>query len=177
MEKTMKSEYMFEGRLVKLRVDTVELEEKGYGRREIVEHRGGVAILAVDNQDQIIFVKQYRKAVEATVLEIPAGTREPNEEPRVTALRELKEETGYEARSWEFVGEFFPTPGYCTEKIHLFVAKDLIKGEQNLDDGEYLVVEKLPYEEALNAIAMGKIIDAKTVIAILYYEQFLKERL
>src|SRR5690554_4052188 len=111
-EKTMKSDKLYEGKLLNLRVDTVELPDKKYSKREVVEHPGGVGIVPITEDNCIILVKQYRKAIEKFLLEIPAGKLELNEEPRETALRELKEETGYEANKLEYLLDFYTSPGF-----------------------------------------------------------------
>ena len=141
-EKTMKSDKLYEGKLLNLRVDTVELPNKKYSKREVVEHPGGVAVIPITEDNCIVLVKQYRKAVERFLLEIPAGKLELNEEPRQTAQRELKEETGFEARKLEYLLEFYTSPGFSNEKIYLFLASDLIEGETNPDAGEFVEVEK-----------------------------------
>lgn len=167
-EKTIKSEKIYEGKILSLKVDTVEMPDKKYSKREIVEHVGGVGILAVTEDEKIVLVKQYRKAVGKTLLEIPAGKSEINEEPRETAIRELKEETGYDAEEFKYINEFYPTPGYCTEKIHIFLAEGLKKGEQDLDPFEFMDIYEIDLEEAHKMIFTGEIIDAKTIIAIQY---------
>ena len=121
-EKTMKSERIYEGKIVNLRVDTVELPDKKYSKREIVEHPGAVGIVPITEDGKIILVKQFRKAVEKPLLEIPAGKIEINEEPKETALRELFEETGYYSNNMEYIIEFYTSPGFSNEKIYLFLA-------------------------------------------------------
>ncbi|NLY08465.1 MAG: NUDIX hydrolase [Tissierellia bacterium] len=172
VEKTVKTECAFEGKLLNVRVDTVELHDKRYARREIIIHRGAVAVIPITFKGNVVLVKQYRKAVESFMLEVPAGLREVNEEPRMTAIRELKEETGFNTGKLDFLTEIFPSPGYCTEKIHIFLAKDLIEGNQDLDEDESIELLEMPLEEALQQIKIGKISDAKTIIALLYYSQF-----
>ena len=120
-EKTMKSDKIYEGKILNLRIDTVELPNKKYSKREIVEHSGGVAIIPMISDDSMVLVKQYRKAIEDFLYEIPAGRLELNEEPGETARRELKEETGLNAKKLKYISEFYTTPGYCNEKIHLFL--------------------------------------------------------
>lgn len=166
-EVTIKSEKIYEGKILNLKVDTVELPDKKYTKREIVEHSGGVGVVAITKIDNIILVNQYRQAISKEILEIPAGKLEIGEEPRSTALRELQEETGYSAQKLRYITEFYPTPGYCTEKIHLFVADDLVLGEQNLDEHEYVEVVEIPFDEAYEKVLNGDIVDAKTIIAIL----------
>lgn len=166
-EVTIKSEKIYEGKILNLKVDTVELPDKKYTKREIVEHSGGVGIVAITKEDKIILVNQYRQAISKEIFEIPAGKLEIGEEPRATALRELQEETGYSAKKLRYVNEFYPTPGYCTEKIHLFLADGLEPGEQSLDEHEYVEVIEIPFDEAYEKVLGGDIVDAKTIIAIL----------
>ena len=174
-ERTMKSEKPFDGKILSVRVDTIELPGQRYSKREIVEHIGGIGIVAVTNDVNIVLVKQYRKATEKFLLEIPAGMLEPGEEPRKGAVRELEEETGFIAGKTEFMTEFYSTPGFCTEKIHLFLATDLQEGIQNLDENEDLEVVVISLEEALKMIKLGEIMDAKTIIGITMYQMFFKE--
>src|SRR5699024_2850455 len=134
-EKTMKSEKIYEGKIVNLRIDTVELPDKKYSKREIVEHPGAVGIIPLDDENSIILVKQFRKAVEKFLLEIPAGKLEVNEEPRETATRELKEETGIDSNKMEYLLEFHTSPGFSNEKVHLFLATELIEGKPCPESG------------------------------------------
>lgn len=134
----MKSEKVYEGKVLNLKIDTVELPDKGYSKREIVEHPGGVAIITITANREMVLVKQYRKAVEDFVLEIPAGKLEVNEEPRETAIRELREETSLEAKKLSYITEFYTSPGYSSEKIHLFLAEDLIEVDPQPDSGSSL---------------------------------------
>ena len=168
-EKTMKSERIFEGKILNLRVDTVELPNKKYSKREIIEHSGGVAIVAVTDEDEIVLVKQYRKAIEDFLLELPAGKLEYEEDPLECAKRELKEETGYTASSTELISETFASPGYSTEKIYIFLAQGLVAGESDLDEDEYLEIEKL-----IEMIDNNKIADSKTINGILMAQNKLK---
>lgn len=175
-EKTMKSDKLYEGKLLNLRVDTVELPNKKYSKREVVEHPGGVAVIPITEDNCIVLVKQYRKAVERFLLEIPAGKLELNEEPRQTAQRELKEETGFEARKLEYLLEFYTSPGFSNEKIYLFLASDLIEGETNPDAGEFVEVEKYSINDLIKMVERGEIIDSKTIIGINYAKKYLDEK-
>ncbi|MGB9608001.1 MAG: NUDIX domain-containing protein [bacterium] len=174
-EKVIETRRIFEGRLLKLRVDKVELEEGTIATREVVEHRGAVAILPILPEDKIIFVRQYRLPADKVLLEIPAGTLSPNEEPIECAKRELKEETGYTAGKWRKLLSLFLAPGYSTECIHIFLAEDLREGESKPDKDEKVIVCVLPLNEALRMIENGEIEDAKTVSALLFYKTFIKE--
>lgn len=170
IERTMKSEKIYDGKLISLRVETVELPDQKYSKREIVDHDPAVAILAADEEDNIILIKQYRKAVDKTIYEIPAGCLEIGESPKEGAIRELKEETGYTAQSIEYATEFFCSPGFCNEKIYVFIAKDIEKGEQKLDEDEFIECFKVPLEKAVKMIEVGEIMDGKTIVGILMYK-------
>jgi len=167
-EKTIKSQDIFSGRIIKVRVDTVSLPDGRESTREIVEHAGAVAIVAVDDANNIYLVRQYRKPVENVLLEIPAGTMEPDEEILVCAQRELEEETGLRAGSWEKILSYYSAPGFCNEKLHLFLAWDLTAGEKNPDADEFLENVSIPLKEAYRMIFTGQIVDGKSIIGIQY---------
>ncbi len=166
-EKTVKSEYIFEGRVVRLRFDEVELPNGNFANREIVEHYGGVAIAAITDDDQIFLVRQYRHPYEEVIFEIPAGKIEKGEDPFECGKRELKEEVGATAENYELLAIDYPSPGYCGEKIYIFYAHGLTLGENKLDKDEFLEVKKVPFEEAFEMVMSGEIKDSKTQIAIL----------
>lgn len=169
-EITVNSEKIFEGKVINLRVDTVELPNKKYAKREIVEHRGAVGILAIEN-NEIILIKQYRKAVEDFLFEIPAGKLELNEDPLDCANRELIEETGYCPNKIEKLTEFYTSPGFSNEKIYLYKATELKQVGNKLDEDEFIDVIRLSLDDAKEMIKQNKIVDAKTLIAILYLEK------
>ncbi|MGJ0846685.1 NUDIX hydrolase [Tissierella praeacuta] len=175
-EKTMKSDKLYEGKLLNLRVDTVEIPDKKYSKREIVEHPGGVAIIPITNDNSIVLVKQYRKAIERFLLEIPAGKLEINEEPRETAIRELKEETGFEAKKLEYLLEFYTSPGFSNEKIYLFLATDLIEGESNPDVGEFIDIEEHSIDDLVKMVERGEIVDSKTIIGINFAKKYIDKK-
>lgn len=175
-EKTMKSEKIYEGKILNLRVDTVELPDKKYSKREIVEHPGGVGIITITNDNSLVLVKQYRKAIEDFLWEIPAGKLEVNEEPRETAIRELREETGYEANKLTYITEFYTSPGYCNEKIHLFFAEELIEIESHPDPGEFIEKTIVSLDDLLKMLDRGEIVDSKTIIAIYFAKQYLQDK-
>ncbi len=170
-EITLNSEKIFEGKILKLRVDTVELPNKKYKKREIIEHNGAVAILAVTDNNEIILVKQFRKAAEDFLLELPAGKIESNEKSIDCAKRELKEETGFEAKNIEKICQFYTSPGFCTEKIYLYKATDLIETGAEPDEDEFIELLFVNLDDAREMIKSGKIIDSKTIIGILSYFQ------
>ncbi len=168
-EKTVETREIFSGRIIKVRVDTVTLPNGRQSTREVVEHAGAVAIVALDNERNIVMVSQYRQPVAQVLMEIPAGTMEKDEDPLRCAQRELKEETGFSACHWEKILSYYSTPGFTDEYIHLFLATELTTaGELNLDEDEFLETIRLPLEEAGRKIAAGEIIDGKSIIGIQY---------
>ncbi|MGB9885897.1 MAG: NUDIX hydrolase [Moorellales bacterium] len=166
-EKTLDSRRIFSGRVIGLRVDRVALPSGGESLREIVEHRGAVVIAAVNERQEVMLVRQYRKAVEEVLWELPAGTLEPDEEPLACARRELKEETGLEAREWQLLVQFYSSPGFCTERLYLFMATGLTEGRQATDTDENLTCHWVPLEQAWAMARRGEIADAKTLVGLL----------
>ncbi len=167
-ETLLKSEKVFEGRLIGVRKDEVRLPNGRMSVREVVEHPGAVAIVPLLEDDRVVLVRQFRYAVGKALMEIPAGTRHPNEPPEECAQRELREETGYIAQQLTHLTDFYVAPGYSTELIHLFVATGLqpAKGEQ--DEDELVEVVTLPLSEAVAAIERGEVQDAKTIVGLLW---------
>lgn len=165
-EKTLATETLYEGRIINLRRDKVTVIN-GESTREVVEHNGGSAIVPVTEDGKVILVRQYRKPMEDVILEVPAGKLEKGEDPVVTAVRELEEETGYRADSMEYLTVMYPSVGYTTEKLYLYMATGLIAGTPHPDDNEALDVVEMDLEEACTRIASGEIHDAKTIICLL----------
>jgi ADP-ribose pyrophosphatase len=166
-EKTVKSRRPFEGRLINVRVDTVRLGDRGEHEREVVEHPGAVGILPVLPDGRMVLVRQYRHAVGRSILEVPAGTREPDEPVERTAERELLEETGYRARSIRELARFFVSPGWANEELVLFVATGLTSGQARPEDDEDLQIQIVAPEEIPQLIRRGEIADAKTIVSLL----------
>ena len=167
-ELTVKSDTVYSGRIVNLRVDEVILPDGRITSREIVEHRGAVAVLAVDG-DNIVFVKQYRKPIEEMLLEIPAGTLESGESPEDCARRELVEETDMYPISLKEIVRFYSSPGFCTEKLYVFFADRFEKRHGTPDDDEFIKVEKIPLSRVEGMLKSGEVKDSKTIIALLYF--------
>jgi ADP-ribose pyrophosphatase len=167
-EKTLKRQDIYQGRIVKLHVDTVRLPDGREASREVVKHASAVAVIAVDDAGNILLVRQFRKPVEQLMLEIPAGIMEENEEPLNSAQRELAEETGVTAGEWEEIAAFYTAPGFTDEKIYLFMASKLVVGKTNLDEDEFIEIIKTPLQEAYDMIFTGQIVDAKSIIGIQY---------
>ncbi len=172
-ERTVASRKVFEGRLITVRVDDVQLSNGHVATREIVEHPGAVGIVALTSDDGLLLVQQYRKAAETLTLEIPAGTLGPGEDPLACAVRELKEETGYTAGTMHSICSFYTAVGFCTEMMHLFVARDLEPGEAANEEDESIEVVTASVTSALEMIERHSIVDAKTVAAVLWARLFL----
>ncbi len=167
-EKQLSAEYIYEGRVIKLRRDTALLPNGNTAIREVIEHNGGVCVAALTDDDELLFVRQFRYPYFETMLEIPAGKRDSaDEDPLECGIRELKEETGAVAEKFIPLGELYPSPGYCGEIIWLFAATGLTFGEMDLDEDEFLNVERIPLEKAAQMILSGEIKDAKTQAAVL----------
>lgn len=163
-EKLLERRAAYEGRMLHVYSDRVEIGGRET-TREVVLHPGACAILPVTEKKEILFVRQYRYAAEETLLEIPAGKIDPGEAPDVCAARELTEETGFRAERLRKLGAVFTTPGFCNEKIHLYLADRLVPAHQHLDTDEFLDVVKITLDEALEMIRNGEISDAKTLAA------------
>lgn len=150
-----------------MRVDTVE-EDGRRNRLDIVEHPGSYAIAALPAHDRLVLVRQYRHAAGEPLWEIPAGTAQTGESREDGARRELREETGYTADALELLCSVYPTPGYCTERVHIYAARGLHAGPQQLEEDERIDVREVTFEEARSMQASGEIIDMKTVVALLW---------
>ena len=173
-EETVSSQPIYEGRAVKLRVDTVRMPGGRETSREIVEHSDCVAIIAVDADDNVLLVNQFRKPVEKELLEIPAGGIEPGEDAVATVRRELREETGYLPRKVERLGGFYSTPGYCTEYLHLYLASDLVPSSLNAEDTESIKLVRVPISQIPGLITSGSICDAKSIAGLLIFLKYRK---
>lgn len=175
-EKTLSSERLYEGRIIRVRRDVVELPGGKQALREVVEHNGGAGVAAVDDEGRVYLVRQYRHPFGEVTLEVPAGKLEAGENPDFAIVRELREETGCTADCVEFLGVNYPTPGYCAEKLYLYLATGLHRGEQQLDEDEYLDVVLMPLGEALEKVYSNEIKDSKTVAALLLADKRLHNR-
>lgn len=166
-ERFLSRKDIFHGHIVNLRVDTVALPNGETSTREVVDHPGGVAILALDQDNNVLAVTQYRYAFQKAMLEIPAGKLEYGEDPYQAGLRELKEETGAVPERYEPMGTLIPSPGCYGETLYLYLARDLHMEEQHLDPDEFLNVERIPFGEMVRRCLSGEIDDAKTLVAVL----------
>ncbi|HOJ87841.1 MAG TPA: NUDIX hydrolase [Pseudothermotoga sp.] len=162
-EKLLESQQIFKGKILTVKVDQVLLQNGYRSTREVVFHPGAVAVLPILQDGSVILVKQFRYPVGTELLEVPAGKLDENESPEECASRELEEETGFKALKMEYVGYIYTTPGFSNEKIYLYLAQDLVKTEQNLDQDEILKVEILRPSEVLVKCLDGQIVDAKTL--------------
>lgn len=168
MEKTIKSEVIYNGKVVKLRKDEVLCSNNKTSIREIIDHSGGVATLAFLN-NQIILIKQFRYAYQEELYEIPAGKIEKGEKIELAGRRELEEETGYKANKYTYLGAIYPSCGYTNEIIHLYLANDLVQTKTHFDEDEDISTHLFSLEQVQDMINKGKIKDAKTIASIYFY--------
>jgi ADP-ribose pyrophosphatase len=169
-EKTIQSETIFRGKVVHLQVDEVRLPNGKTSKREIVKHPGAVAVIPVTKDNKIVFVEQYRKPLEKSLIEIPAGKLEPGENPITCAIRELEEETGYTTNELSFVTSFYTAPGFSDELMYIYITDELEKLDvpKDADEDEFVDVIELTLDEAKQYVLEERIHDAKTNYAILY---------
>lgn len=166
-EKTIDSKEIYKGKIFTVTTDTVELPDGTSASRDIILHNGGVGVIAITTDGKIPMVRQYRKGIESVSLEIPAGKLEKGEDPAECGKRELKEETGYSAKTLNLLLKFAPTPAYCSEIIYIYIANGLSHTGQHLDEDEFLNVEYYTLKELHQMVTAGEITDAKTIIAIM----------
>ena len=168
-EKQLHSQKIFSGKIFDVVVDDVEIENGNHAKREVVYHNGGVAVLAVNDQNEIYLVKQFRYPFLQEMYEIPAGKREKDEDPKLCGIRELKEEIGMEADHFEYLGKMHSSPGCFSEIVYLFLATGLHSTGQQLDEDEFLDVYKVSLDKALEMIENDELTDAKSQLAVLKY--------
>ena len=173
-EQTEEVQGIFSGKIINVHTDKITLVDGTEAQREVVDHPGGVAIVGLTENNEVLMVRQFRYPYKETIYEIPAGKLEKGEDPREAAIREFREECGAVAEKFEPLGEIYPTPGYCGEIIRIFYATDLTFGEQELDEDEYLEVIKMPFSECVAKIMNGEIKDAKTIVGILKLKELMK---
>ena len=147
-ETTVNSDLIYTGKTIQLRVDTVEVPNKGYQKREIIEHKGSVAIVAITNDNKIVLVKQYRKSIEKELYELPSGKIEIGESPLDCAIRELKEETGYSTENLKLIYKYYATPVFSNQLVFIYLAKDLTPGKNHLEEDEFIEVYEFDREKA-----------------------------
>jgi len=168
-EKFVQTLQQAQGNYLIFRQDQVSLTNGHLATRDLVLHPGAVAVIAVTDQGELVMVRQYRYAVGEILYEIPAGKLEKGEDPLLSAQRELSEETGFKAASWRHLTTFYTAPGFCNEKMYLFLAQGLEAAEAHPDEDEIIIYEKVPLQEALQKMRTGEIKDAKTLLGILMY--------
>lgn len=174
-EKTLASQQVFDGRLLKVYRDEVGLSDGGTSVREFIHHPGGVAAVAIDRDGNVYLERQFRYPYHKVVTEIPAGKLEPGEDPFDAIQRELKEEIGARAARWDALGYVMPSVGYTDEMLYLYLARDLTFGDTRLDADEFLEPFKLPFSEALAQAADGRINDGKTLAALFRADRLMRE--
>lgn len=172
-EKRLNSQRVYHGRILDLFVDEVELPNGHQSLREKVSHLGSVGMVPLDQEGQVILIKQYRYPVEQELIEIPAGKLDPGEDPWECARRETEEEIGLIPGRLVKLATFYTTPGFCNENFHLFLALDLKKGDVNHDDDEFMVTKRVSLERAIEMVASGEIRDAKTIIGLFLAREWL----
>lgn len=174
--KKIKQDLVYKGNIIEVYKETVELPNEKQVHWDFVKHKGASAVIAIDEDDKIIMVRQYRNAIDRMSLEIPAGGIQIGEDPKVAALRELEEETGYQAKEIEHLMDVLTAVGFTNETLYLYVAKGLIKTEQHLDEDEFVTIERYGLEELIAMIMNGTIQDAKTIAGIFAYrEKYVKK--
>lgn len=166
-EKTVESQVLFEGRIVTVRLDQAELPNGKPASREVVEHPGGVAILPLFDDGTVSVVRQFRYPFQEVVTELPAGKLEKGEDHRLAALRELEEEVGARCGELTYLGCLYASPGFSTEVLHMYLARELTQGESHPDEDEFLEVERVPFAQLAEQVMRGEIKDAKTVALVL----------
>lgn len=169
-EETLSQSYRYKGRIINLRVDEARLPNGKIASREVVEHPGGVCVAALTDDLEVLMVRQFRYPYGEIVLEAPAGKREKGEDPLLCGIRELKEETGAAAENYRFMGELYPSPGYCGEIIYLYLATGLTFSQMSPDEDEFLECERIPLQRLVDMALSGEIRDAKTQALILKIE-------
>lgn len=171
--KTIQSNTVFNGHIIDVQVDTITLPDGNTAKREVVIRGDATAVVPIDEDGNVILVEQYRHPAKSIVLEIPAGMMEKDEDPKQCAIRELEEETSFIAKDLIHLTTMYPTVGFCTEKLHIYLAKNLTKGNFNFDDDEFIEVKKIPLDDAINMIYTGQIVDAKTIVGLLACKKFI----
>lgn len=175
-EKLIRSERIYRGKIVSLKIDTVCLPNGSITKREIVEHNGAVAIVPMLDKEHVVLVRQFRQSAGRTLLEIPAGGLEIDEDPADCARRELMEEIGYYPNNLTEMFYSFLAPGYSTEKLHTFLAEDLVPRRAESDSDEFLETVVAKLVDAIKMIDSGEIVDAKTICGLLLAERSVRER-
>jgi ADP-ribose pyrophosphatase len=173
-ETILKTEKIYSGRVINVAVHDVSLPDGTQAKRELVQHPGAAAIVALAARRKVLLVRQFRIAAGQVLSEIPAGTLRPNEAPDLCAIRELQEETGFKPGKLESLGGFYVAPGYTTEYIHLYLATDLTASHLDGDTDEFIEVQQVSVGQALTMVERGEIVDGKSIIGLLRVARLLK---
>mgnify|MGYP002519357536 CR=1 FL=1 len=168
-ENTVSSDLIYTGKTISLRVDTVEVPNKGYQKREIVEHNGVVVILGITEYNKVILTKQYRKSIEDVVLELPSGKLELNENPRECAIREFRQKTGYNAENFKLIYKFYSSVGISNQMMFIYLAKNIKKCEDKKEDYQ-IKIQEVDFDEVYKMVLNNEIVDGKTSLGILLYK-------
>lgn len=176
-EKKTAETKIYDGKIISVHVDDIELENGEPAKREVVDHPGGVTVVALTEKNEVILVRQFRYPYGEVLLEIPAGKLEKGEDPFEAAKREQLEETGTTGENYIYLGDLYPTPGYCGEIIRIWACRAVSQSAQNLDEDEFLEVEKIPLAKAVEMVLDNKIPDAKTQTGILKADALVKKGL
>lgn len=166
-ETTIRRKDLYQGRILTFHVDEVELENGEKAQRECVDHPGGVSVAVLTNENEMYFVRQFRYPYQQVVLETPAGKLEPGEDPFEAVKREQREETGTTGKEYQFLGNCYPTPGYTNEVLRLYACRVESEAGLQLDEGEFLEVERIPLKKAVDLVMDNTITDAKTIALVL----------
>ncbi len=169
IEKTLSSKLIYQGRAISLRVDTVKKPNGRETTREIVEHSEVIVVVALDEKDNVLLVRQYRSPVEKDLLEIPAGGIDNGEKPEEAVRREMQEETGFLPRRLVKLGGFYSAPGFCTEYLHVFLVTDLVPGRLHAEDTDEITLERVPIKDIPSMLTSGKFEDAKSIAGLYMY--------
>ena len=175
IEKTVSSKVIYDGRAVKFRVDTIQMPDGRETTREIVEHAECIAVVAVDEKDNVLLVRQYRTPIEKELLEIPAGGIDAGEKPEEAVRREMQEETGFLPRKLVRLGGFYSAPGFCTEYLHLYLATDFVSSRLFAEDTESISLVRVPVKEISALLSSGKIEDAKSIAGLYTFLEYRKK--
>lgn len=174
-EQTISSKQIYNGKVLSLRVDEVRINENKTSIREIVSHGGAVCAVGVTSENKILLVKQYRKSFESEMIEVPAGKLDPGELPESAVIREFKEETGYDVENVKYMTTFNTSPGFSNEVVHLYFLDATVKGDTDFDEDEDIEILEHSLEEIKNMIYKREIVDAKTILGVMMYSDYIKK--
>lgn len=174
-EQTISSKQIYNGKVLSLRVDEVRINENKTSIREIVSHGGAVCAVGVTSENKILLVKQYRKSFESEMIEVPAGKLDPGELPESAVIREFKEETGYDVKNVKYMTTFNTSPGFSNEVVHLYFLDATVKGDTDFDEDEDIEILEHSLEEIKDMIYKREIVDAKTILGVMMYSDYMKK--